>query len=208
MERKIGEIFKCHDTFLQVWEAKESDGCNGCFFEEYRPLCLPYKCTAQEREDGKNVQFKQISKTMTTEEAKRRAELYSALAEGKTIQVQNPNGKWEDLKIEGLDHLYDCNKYRIKPEIKYRPFKSQEECWDEMLKHQPFGWIYNKNDSCYYCIISVDEDKIELSPEMQPHSETTIKEYYMENSYIDFVTALEDYEYTFADGTPFGIKEE
>ena len=77
-----------------------------------------------------------------------------------------------------------------------------------MLKHQPFGWIYCKNDSCYYCIISVDEGKIELSPDMYPHSETTPKEYYLENSYVDFVTALEDYEYTFADGTPFGIKEE
>ena len=146
---------------------------------------------------------------MTREEAKRRAELYSALAEGKTIQVQNPNGgEWFDVKIETLRSICEEFNYRIKPEPKYRPFKTQEECWNEMLKHQPFGWIYNKNDSCYYCIISVDEDKIELSPEMQPHSETTIKEYYMENSYIDFVTALEDYEYTFADGTPFGIKEE
>ena len=146
---------------------------------------------------------------MTREEAKRRAELYSALAEGKTIQVQNPNGgEWFDVKIETLRSICEEFNYRIKPEPKYRPFKTQEECWNEMLKHQPFGWIYNKNDSCYYCIISVDEDKIELSPEMQPHSETTIKEYYMENSYIDFVTALEDYEYTFADGIPFGIKEE
>lgn len=146
---------------------------------------------------------------MTREEIKRRAELYSALAEGKTIQAQNPiGGEWFDVKIETLRSVCEELKYRIKSEPKYRPFKSQEECWNEMLKHQPFGWIYNKNDSCYYCIISVDEDKIELSPEMQPHSETTIKEYYMENSYIDFVTALEDYEYTFADGTPFGIKEE
>ena len=146
---------------------------------------------------------------MTREEAKRRAELYSALAEGKAIQVQNPvTSKWEYLDINKVGEFMEELNYRIKPEPKYRPFKSQEECWQEMLKHQPFGWIYNKNDSCYYCIISVDEDKIELSPEMQPHSETTIKEYYMENSYIDFVTALEDYEYTFADGTPFGIKEE
>ena len=146
---------------------------------------------------------------MTREEAKRRAELYSALADGKAIQVQNPvTSKWEYLDINKVGEFMEELNYRIKPEPKYRPFKSQEECWQEMLKHQPFGWIYNKNDSCYYCIISVDEDKIELSPEMQPHSETTIKEYYMENSYIDFVTALEDYEYTFADGTPFGIKEE
>lgn len=146
---------------------------------------------------------------MTREEAKRRAELYSALADGKAIQVQNPvTSKWEYLDINKIGEFMEELNYRIEPEPKYRLFKTQEECWNEMLKHQPFGWIYNKNDSCYYCIISVDEDKIELSPEMQPHSETTIKEYYMENSYIDFVTALEDYEYTFADGTPFGIKEE
>lgn len=145
---------------------------------------------------------------MTREEAKRRAELYSALADGKTIQIISSNGTWEDIEIEKLSKIYDCNSYRIKPEPKYRPFKSQEECWNEMLKHQPFGWICSKNDSCYYCIISVDEDKIELSPDMYPHSETTPKEYYLENSYADFVTALEDYEYTFADGTPFGIKED
>lgn len=145
---------------------------------------------------------------MTIEEVKRRAELYSALAEGKTIQVKNMDGEWTDVKPEKINYISEELAFRIKPEPKYRPFKTQEECWQEMLKHQPFGWIYNKNDSCYYCIISVDEDKIELSPEMQPHSETTIKEYYMENSYIDFVTALEDYEYTFADGTPFGIKNE
>lgn len=24
---------------------------------------------------------------------------------------------------------------------KYRPFKGIEECWEEMMKHEPFGWI-------------------------------------------------------------------
>ena len=145
---------------------------------------------------------------MTREEAKRRAELYSALAEGKIIQFKQENGEWTDLKTDLMCGIAKSYKYRIKPEQKYRPFKTQEECWGEMLKHHPFGWIYSKNDSCYYCIISIDEDKIELSPDMYPHSETTPKEYYLENSYVDFVTALEDYEYTFADGIPFGIKEE
>lgn len=145
---------------------------------------------------------------LTREEAKRRAELYSALAKGKSVQVQGIDGSWVDVDIDKLNYFIETPIFRIKPEPKYRPFKTQEECWNEMLKHQPFGWIYCKNDSCYYCIISVDEDKIELSPDMYPHSETTPKEYYLENSYVDFVTALEDYEYTFADGTPFGIKEE
>ena len=145
---------------------------------------------------------------MTREEIKELLPIMQAWAEGKAIQFRKKGTvEWVDLYEDDL-RVSSAYHYRIKPESKYRPFKSQEECWEEMLKHQPFGWIYNKNDSCYYCIISVDEDKIELSPEMQPHSETTIKEYYMENSYIDFVTALEDYEYTFTDGTPFGIKEE
>ena len=143
---------------------------------------------------------------MTREEAKELLPVIQAYAEGKTIEFLS-GGTW----VAMIDQTpkFDCepSKYRIKPELKYRPFKSQEECWNEMLKHQPFGWIYSKNDSCYYCIISVDEDKIELSPDMYPHSETTPKEYYLENSYVDFVTALEDYEYTFADGTPFGIRE-
>ena len=146
---------------------------------------------------------------MTREEAKRRAELYSALADGKTIQWKHPTkGEWLYINIGEFNSFCETIKYRIKPEQKYRPFNSKEECWNEMMKHQPFGWIYCKNDSCYYCIISVDEDKIELSPDIYPHSETTPKEYYLENSYVDFATALEDYEYTFADGTPFGIKEE
>lgn len=145
---------------------------------------------------------------MEIEEIKRRAELYSALAEGKTIQILNMEGNWVDVEVKKLNHIPETLKFRIKPETNYRPFKTQEECWNEMLKHNPFGWVYCKNDSCYYCIISVDEDKIELSPDMYPHSETTPKEYYLENSYVDFVTALEDYEYTFADGTPFGIKKE
>ena len=140
---------------------------------------------------------------MTREEAKEMLPIIKAFAEGKTIQLFT-NGIWEGAENPSFEEL---SRYRIKPEPKYRPFETQEECWNEMMKHQPFGWIYCKNDSCYYCIISVDEGKIELSPDMYPHSETTPKEYYLENSYVDFATALEDYEYTFADGTPFGIRE-
>ena len=144
---------------------------------------------------------------MTREEAKELLPIIKAFAEGKVIEIFDDEIGWA---VEKENPKFDLSPefYRIKPEPKYRPFKSQEECWNEMMKHQPFGWIYSKNVSCYYCIISVDEDKIELSPDMYPHSETTPKEYYLENSYVDFVTALEDYEYTFADGAPFGIREE
>lgn len=127
---------------------------------------------------------------MTREEAKRRAELYSALGEGKAIQVQNPvTSKWEYLDINKIVEFKEELNYRIKPEPKYRPFKSQEECWSEMLKHQPFGWVLS--DGVYLSIQSVYNNVIYSN------------EYHQG---IDFEDALE--ELTFIDTTPFGIKEE
>ena len=47
----------------------------------------------------------------------------------------------------------------IKPKQGYRPFKNAEECWQEMMKHQPFGWVKMKGtESKYYmlkCIASL-----------------------------------------------------
>ena len=31
----------------------------------------------------------------------------------------------------------------------FRPFSNKKECWNEMLKHQPFGWLVNKETKCY-----------------------------------------------------------
>ena len=132
---------------------------------------------------------------MTQEEVKMRAELYSALAEGKTIQVKN-NGTWEDVKIEGLNKIYDYNNYRIKPESKYRPFKTQEECWNEMLKHQPFGWIICKTIGNYYNI------EFLYSHKDNEHG-VGLNLYAV---FIDFETMFKGYN--FADSTPFGISEE
>ena len=142
---------------------------------------------------------------MTREEAKEMLPIIQAWADGKIIQVRE-KGRWVELCIDDFTRSPDM--YRIKPEPKYRPFKSQEECWNEMLKHKPFGWIYSKNRSCYYCIISVEEDRIELSPREQSRSEGPLKEFYLKNYYCFFEEALESFKLTFADGTPFGIKEE
>lgn len=126
---------------------------------------------------------------MTREEAKRRAELYSALADGKAIQVQNPvTSKWEYLDINKIGEFMEELNYRIKPEPKYRPFKSQEECWQEMHKHPDFGWV---TDGYYKSTISVKSDSIVVT--------ISSLEYDFGKAYIHF---------TFADGTPFGIKEE
>ena len=134
---------------------------------------------------------------MTIEEAKRRAELYSALAKGKTIQVLSCNGEWIDIKTDELDYLKNYYKYRIKPEPKYRAFLSQKECWNEMLKHQPFGWLKekaNKKEITHIGrIFDVPNDTLITLSSDEGHNYSS--------SYFFLV-------YTFADGTPFGIKEE
>ena len=127
---------------------------------------------------------------MTREEAKRRAELYLALGDGKEIQVQNPvTCEWKYLDINKIDGFNEELKYRIKPEPKYRPFKSKEECWNEMLKHQPFGWVKEISSEMLYLINGISDMSIVI----------------MEN--IDsFKEAMNIYE--FKDGAPFGVVEE
>ena len=126
---------------------------------------------------------------MTREEAKRRAELYSAVANGKTIQIQSINGEWSDVQNNTLLCIDDDRfKYRVKPEPKYRPFKTIEECWNEMHNHPDFGWVLAKNRKIMYHIDSVEWVLVING-----------------NSYI-----FDDMyrTYTFLDGTPFGMLEE
>ena len=118
-----------------------------------------------------------------------------AYAEGRTIQFLD-GSKWLDLCES--DFYESPERYRIKPEPKYRPFKTQEECWNEMLKHQPFGWV--KNEYNYVHIECVLENVIEFSP-VEDDDGTLL------TCTIDFTSVCER-GYTFADGTPFGIKEE
>ena len=135
---------------------------------------------------------------MTREEIKRRAELYSALADGKTIQVQNPNGgEWFDVKIGTLRSISEELNYRIKPEPKYRPFKTQEECWNEMLKHQPFSFVVNKDSVDYFSICRVFKDEKGIS-----------RITFISNPYSGWDMEIVFDRFNFADGTPLGIKEE
>ena len=133
---------------------------------------------------------------MTKEEAKKLLPVIKAFAEGKTIQYETRDG-WIDL-----DALYPhsdiLSKYRIKPEQKYRPFKSQEECWEEMLKHQPFGWVKSK-DKGYFHLIGLVQWSSELEDVMITFATS-------ENLARSSHSIYENY--IFADGTPFGIKEE
>ena len=133
---------------------------------------------------------------MIREEIKRRAELYSALAEGKTIQILNMEGNWVDVEVKKLNYIPETLKFRIKPQSNYRPFKTREECWEEMHKHPDFGWI-KVNATCEYeqIVRIFDYCKTELS-------------FNIANNDDDYTSEMMLNSYTFTDGTPFGIKEE
>ena len=81
---------------------------------------------------------------MTREEAKDLLPIIQAYAEGKVIEsrcIKGDKSLWYDDEDPSFDNDFE---YRLKSEQKYRPFKDAEECWDEMQKHQPFGWVnYN-----------------------------------------------------------------
>ena len=128
---------------------------------------------------------------MTREEARKAAEVMLAYADGKQIEYKVRGGN-EWRSVNELDTpLFDWNstKYRIKPEFTYRPFKDRDECWAEMQKHQPFGWILGKYSGAYENLSAVCSEKV-----------------FREDSDETFDTIY--HEITFADGTPFGIKEE
>ena len=133
---------------------------------------------------------------MEIEEIKRRAELYSALADGKTIQILNMEGNWVDVEVKKLNYIPETLKFRIKPEPKYRPFKSQEECWNEMHHHPDFGWIKGNVTGEYKQIIRVYDYETELIFNISY------------NSTADYSPEIMFSSYTFTDGTPFGIMEE
>lgn len=125
---------------------------------------------------------------MNRQEAKELLPIIQAFAEGKKIEVRVGNDSWTetDEVYGGRNNDYD---YRIKTEPKYRPFKDAEECWQEMQKHQPFGWLKHKTDNVYSFISKIDKDCC----------------YFAVNVYWGFDTLSKTK--TFIDGTPFGIKE-
>lgn len=126
---------------------------------------------------------------MTREEAKEWLPIIQAWAEGKPIQYQINPGSWV---IDINKDLYTSNppsNYRVKPEANYRQFKSHEECWNEMMKHQPFGWIRNKVNRAMIHISFALGGYVMLATENRGFSDVFDK-------------------FEFIDGTPFGIKEE
>lgn len=124
---------------------------------------------------------------MDRNQAKEFYSILKAYAEGKAIECRT-----KPSAVEGSDILNDWTEmteiefwnnteYRIKPEVKFRHFANAKECWEEMMKHQPIGWTKLIGEIEYSFITDVNDN-------------------------INYSDAIRDY--TFADGTPFGIKVE
>lgn len=125
-------------------------------------------------------------------EIQRLMPLFQAISEGKTIQW-NDMGVWRD--IDGDDEGFFLDTfvgktvdYRIKPEPKCRPFKDAEECWQEMQKHQPFGWVKTKDKGIIRCMSGLNQK-----------SAFTQVGYKYDEAFDEFI---------FADGFPFVVKVE
>ena len=135
---------------------------------------------------------------MTREEAKELLPIIQAFADGKVIQFRCKTGEWLDIINNEFDFILSPDDYRIKPEPKYRPFKTQEECWNEMLKHNPFGWVKSK-DKGYFHLIGLVQWSSELEDVMITFATSEQLARSSRSLFEDF---------TFADGAPFGIKED
>ena len=126
---------------------------------------------------------------MTREEVKEMLPVLQAFAEGKTIEsrcIKGDKSLWYDDEDPSFD---DDLEYRIKPQPTYRPFNDVEECWMEMQKQQPFGWLKSKKDG-YYSFITMLNYRFRLNG-------------YDGWRFDDVIN-----KFTFADGTTFGVKED
>ena len=134
---------------------------------------------------------------MDRNQAKEFYPIMKAFAEGKAIECRTkpsvvecsdiPNDWTEMKEIE----FWKNTEYRIKPEVKFRPFANAEECWAEMQKHQPIGWVKLKYTKSGYYTLKGIGSQVVIGFNENPFSYKKVFE-----------------DYTFANGTPFGVKIE
>ena len=129
---------------------------------------------------------------MNRNQAKALLPIIQAYAEGKALEsrcVKGDKSLWYNDEDPSFD---DDFEYRLKPDPKYRPFKDAEECWQEMLKHHPLGFVKDKQDGHYVLITCVNDDTCGMS---------------LNGNAAWSLSGIMDL-FTFADGVPFGVKVE
>lgn len=137
---------------------------------------------------------------MDRNQAKEFYPILQAFAEGRVIECRTKpstlSKSWQDMndwtEMKEIEYWNNI-EYRIKQqsETKFRPFNTEEECWQEIRKHEPFikYKVIESSKDVYLIIQRIKTDGIETDVER-----------------LDFEMAFE--WLTFADGTPFGIKLE
>ena len=127
---------------------------------------------------------------MTRKEAKELLPIIQAFSEGKDIEYFDKGDcKWRTC-IE--PNFYSNVEYRIKHEPTWIPFTYSNTCLKETRKHHPNGWVKEKESGKLTAIVSVSQAGVSFLGK---------------NGCVkDFSRVFK--EYTFADGTPFGVKEE
>lgn len=127
---------------------------------------------------------------MNRKEAAELSPFIKAFGEGRIIEsssITDVSKAWREVTDFPIGMIKNF-KFRIKPEPKCRPFKDAEECWEEMQKHQPFGWVKTKDKGIRLCMSGLN----------QKSAFTQVGHKYDE-AFDEFI---------FADGLPFGVKVE
>lgn len=129
---------------------------------------------------------------MSKDKVKKLVEILQAHLDEKEIEFYSSIfNEWKTASINSINVLMsNIDNYRIKPKVKYRPFKNLKECLEEMQAHFPYGWIKSDVDT-HRLITLLGEDRIEIG-----------------NQEVDWTYEKVFRYFTFIDDTPFGIKEE
>ena len=121
---------------------------------------------------------------MDRNQAKEFYPILQAFAEGKAIECRTKPSALSK-SWQGMNDWTEIKEIGYWDNIEYRikpePKYRPFKCWNEMQKHQPIGYTKLIGEIEYSFITDVDDS-------------------------INYSDAIK--EYTFADGTPFGIKEE
>lgn len=130
---------------------------------------------------------------MTKEEAKYFSEVLKAYSEDKEIEYLNMDDKWVPKHSPNFDA--GPFRYRIKPELKYRPYNSTEEFLKAQKEHGMYLISKNHSDRARLpLMIKRDSVFMFCYPE-----DTKLTGY----TYSDLLN-----HWTHQDGTPCGILEE